>query len=124
MALKRHIKENPLVTTTVPIAVPEDGSVLSGQLDVKYRFVSEAKLDEMTEKVAKGELTPRQQFLELIPYVAGLPGADGNPVPADDFYDWFEQDDFGQVVRTAVMADYMSWVGGARAKNSQRSRTR
>ena len=124
MALKRHIKESNEVPVTVHIAVPEDGSVLSGSLDCVFRFCSEKRLDELTDQVERGEMSVREQFLAMIPKVKGLPGDDDKPVPEDNFYDWFVENDFGPVIRAAIMADYMSWVGGARAKNLQRSRGR
>jgi hypothetical protein len=112
------------IPVTVNLCYPEDGSVLKGTVKPHFRFVSQAKLDQLGADVADGKITPQQQFRELVPKIEGIPGSDGTDLEGDAVFKFLETDDYGPLIKSAVFSEYLAALSEGRAKNSKTSRGR
>lgn len=116
-----RVKSTAAIDSNVKILFPEDGSRLDGFVKCKFLFKSQDQLDALQERVRLGEVTPREQFREMVAEIQGLPDAEGKNVEGDAAFDWLETHEFGGIVRSAIFADYMTWITEGRAKNSRPS---
>lgn len=122
-----QLKKTDVAVVECPICFPEDGSVMRGTVKAHFRYVSQDRLDELSRKVADGEITAQEQFQQLVPMIEGIPGEDGSPLtdPAD-VHDWLAKHNYGAVLRAGVFRAFLESYteGKALGKNSKTSRGR